>query len=1063
MYTANGGRRRRGNKADAADASGRVMMSSSSPRDGKSLAMESNDARDETITDSPVAPVAPSALLVGQAPMANKTSVRTTNPLLKGSLRPNKSYDHQAKALVSSSEAYIYFNQWKFHELHHKSTVTQLRRAFEQLLPRMVRDMETHNARVCAQLLGGRDYGGAAQVLRVLYHRFPLTMQWCLEASLEILRRQMDDRTGLLRFYEAALQVQRVDKMIILKEMWLFHVVHGEFYEAYYLYQDKIEQVKRLLVEFVAALLTCASFKMEEAEEDARLLANFGILCYWLLFIESKQLRDRFKREEIHFEDEDEENGDLDAMGGGEFGSSEDIELVIESKYSFKTPIGVHILYQHARNALKRAVALSPTSAVFLEYYVQLLVLVGDFQPACDYLESFYHMNPRDPHGPRMVRSKVECCLIRSSLMSLISSPSFSNATIQIQCMLKLRCTPGKSYLFRIQCYFCWWIEIDPSCSIPLEKLLGLSSAGAVSLFQLTKVLVKALDTCGSDLYVEQNPNLALTLWRHLAELLAAVDEDEFLMNQVEEGVTDPMQQETIADVGAQRGWWKGVYFARPYTMQEVVATATRDSVLMEVIIYRAVVSDRLFPGHQTMIEALRSAMNCSNVAFTQEHLRLFRSFFPSHSPLNTTPDNVRQPFSDTPFLHVTDEGRRYKAVPVYRGSSDTIRVIDRASIVKREASTELTEFKVSRSDIKNKVNQQFLDELYEVLKSEVGISSESDWRSRRKREADDRSTPGTPTRIPAFVGMVEDELYRNAKASVHHIYSAIHQKLRRSDLLIPTSKAVAHSVNFFRTRVDNHVELYGHSSLRLRYDEFIARYVRRRRAKGFFQVTKDAAKAALEEMKRVYPCADANFPPEDVVEETMRVKTAMFVRLRRLRLMELKKLLKHVLETIVFVDDKTFVDAVYTVCMQHGLFGILNRVDIARTLQCILPRHYYKVLQKLPPRMIRLLTSPTFRKDCNTSPAILNKLNKVHSSRTAEQVKVLLWVERYEALYGPILDSAEDSAEESHCDNSSSESSADDSSSSSDSSDDRDETRNKEHSDSGDFQPSSSESSNYL
>ncbi|KAI9907716.1 hypothetical protein PsorP6_003430 [Peronosclerospora sorghi] len=581
--------------------------------------------------------------------------------------------------------------------------------------------------------------------------------------------------------------------------------------------------------------------------------------------------------------------------------------LLIESKYSFKTPIGVHILYQHASNALKRAVALSPTSAMFLEYYVQFLVLVGDFQPACDYLESFYHMKPRDPHGPRMVRSKPEPC-----------------------------------------------------------------------------------------------------------------------------------------------------------TMQEVVATATRDSVLMEVIIYRAAVSDRLFPGHQPMIEALRSAMHCSNVAFTREHLRLFRSscaheltermldtvssFFPSHSALDTTPDNVRRPFSDMPFLHVTDEGRKYKAVPVYRGSSDTISVIDRASIVKREASREVTEFEMSRSDIKNKVNPHFLDELYEVLKSEVGLSSESDWRYRRKRKADDRSTLGTPTQIPAFfVGMVEDEFYQNAKASVHHIYSAIHEKLRRSNLLIPTSKAVAHSVNFFRTRVDNQ------SSCTVTVASCLGTTISLL-AKGFFQVTKDAAKAALEEMKRVYPCADANFPPQDVVEETMRVKTVMFVRLRRLRLMELKKLLEHVLETIVFVDDKTFVDAVYTVCMQHGLFGVLNRVDILR-VRCNVsyPDTSYKGLQKLPRRMIRLLTSPTFRKACNTSQAILNKLHKVHSARTAEQVKVLLWVERYKGLYGPILDGEEESAEESHGDNSSSESSADDSSSS-DSSDDRDERRNKEHSDSGDL-----------
>ena len=36
--------------------------------------------------------------------------------------------------------------------------------------------------------------------------------------------------------------------MSILKERWLFHVVHGEFYEAYHMYRDNIEPVNVQLV-----------------------------------------------------------------------------------------------------------------------------------------------------------------------------------------------------------------------------------------------------------------------------------------------------------------------------------------------------------------------------------------------------------------------------------------------------------------------------------------------------------------------------------------------------------------------------------------------------------------------------------------------------------------------------------------------------------------------------------------------------------------------------------------------------------------------------------------------
>ncbi|CAH0476842.1 unnamed protein product [Peronospora belbahrii] len=893
------------------------------------------------------------------------------NPLLKSTLPSNKSYDYQVKAMVTShnSTSYIYFDQWKC-KLNGKSTVTRLRLAFEELLPR---------------LLGARDYAGAAKVLGVMYHRFALTTAVCIEASLEILRRRSDYRNELLSFYEAALEVnsQHIDKMLILKEIWLFHVVHGEFYEAYHIYRDKIEQMK-------------------EAEEDARLLANFGILCYWLMFIESKELRERFGRKDVDEEVEDEY--ELGATVCNDSGASESIESVIESIYLLKTPIGAHILYQQASNSLRRAAALNPNSVMFVEYYVQLLVLVGDIQPACDYLEAFFHMNPDDPHGPKMLVGFLE---------------RYFPDSVDGQVAVLSR-----------------WMKNDPSCCQPLEKMLELSSAGAVSSFRLTKFLVEALDTCGSDLYVKQNPDMALALWRNLAELLVAIDEDEFLMDQIKGEAMDSSSQETIADVGMQHAWWKRVYLARPSTEQEVVALAERDSVFLEVSIYRAAVSHRLFPGQLLMTEALRSAMALPALTCSDPH-----SFFTSVT--STTPDVVAHtPFADMPFMLVVDvDDTKKQELPVFKGSSDTVHVMERRCVVEREAANEQANVVVTRTGDTSEVDERFLDELYEVLESEVGLSNMNDRRSPRKRKADAISTSTAPALIPGFVGMVEEEVYNNPQATVQHIYTAIYQKLRRSDMLVPTSKALAHCVDFFRSRLEKNIQTYGHGGLMMRYDDFVATYVRRQRAKGVFEVTKDTAKAAVEEMKRVLPSSHPHFPGVDVVEDAMRIKTAMFVRQRRLRLMDLKQMLKPILKKIVYVDEKAFVDAVYLVCSQNGLLGVVTRIDVARTLQNILPMHYYRVLQEIPSRSTRLLTSPEFRKDCNTLEEILKKLKTVNSPRTANEVKALLWIERYEALYGPIVDDDEESVEESDSDTSSNDSiSSSDISGSSTESDSRDD-----------------------
>ncbi|GMF09553.1 unnamed protein product [Phytophthora lilii] len=705
------------------------------------------------------------------------------------------------------------------------------------------------------------------------------------------------------------------------------------------------------------------------------------------MFIESRELREMLKGDEVDDEEEDE----METTLNENFDASGSIESVIESNYLFKTPIGVASLYQHANNSLRRAVALNPSSAMFVEHYVQLLVLVGDIQPACDYLEAFYNMNPGDPHGPRMPYSPGK--MKRSTRLY----DNTANLAI------------GR------------WMKNDPASSYPLEKMLEFSSAGAVSSFVLTKVLVEALDTCGSDSYVAENPEMALTLWRNLAELLTAMDEDEFMLDQA-----DRWDQETIADVGAQRLWWKRVYFARPNTADEVAAISKCDSTFMEVCIYRAAVADRLFPGHISIANALSSAMASSGMTFSREHLRLFKS---------PVLDSKRhRSFSGMAFMHVvvdTDDKDANRVLPIFKGSSDTLHVIDRKSVVEIEPPGDQATVVVTRTGEAEGVDPQFVEELYDALEFEVGSNNQ---RPHRKRKADAMLSSAEPIAIPAYITMVEEEVYNNPTAIVSHIYSALYQKLRRSDMLLPTSRTVTYCVNYFRARLKKNRELYGHSGLMMRYETFITMYVHRQRAKGVFEVTTNTVKAAIQEMKRVLPSPHPHFPDEELVKETMRTKLGILVRQRRLRLMEMKEMMKWLLKQLMYVDEKNFVEVVYSACMQNGLLGVVTRVDVARLLQNILPLHYYAVLQDMQPRHMKMLTSSRLRKLYNTPEEIYEKAMEYKSRPTIEEIKALLWVERYEALYGPIADFDEESDSES---DSSSESSSESSSSSdSDSSD---------------------------
>lgn len=171
------------------------------------------------------------------------------------------------------------------------------------------------------------------------------------------------------------------------------------------------------------------------------------------------------------------------------------------------------------------------------------------------------------------------------------------------------------------------WLKNDPTSSFALEKLMELASAGAIAAIDLVYALMEAVDTCGSDLYLSKAPTVSVSLWRHLAQLLAAMKEDASIQEDRERGLTAAL--EDLGKVGTTRAWWKRVYFARPADTQEIAALVKSDDTgsVTEALVYRAAVAYELFGVVTPIVRALCSVAQASSstLMLKPEHLRTFK------------------------------------------------------------------------------------------------------------------------------------------------------------------------------------------------------------------------------------------------------------------------------------------------------------------------------------------------------------------------------------------------------------------------------------------------------
>lgn len=175
----------------------------------------------------------------------------------------------------------------------------------------------------------------------------------------------------------------------------------------------------------------------------------------------------------------------------------------------------------------------------------------------------------------------------------------------------------------------------DPAALFPLERLMDLYGAGSVSTNVVVEAIANSLDTCGGDLYLAQNPAVCVTLWKHFAETIVAMDEEELMRayDEEEDGADGndsrkPLSRDGfLADFGARHQWWKRVYFAKPAKVDDVASMTVAHPDLLDVWIFRAAVADRVFPEYSPSTEVLRQAVKLPVDAVKSSHVRLFRRY----------------------------------------------------------------------------------------------------------------------------------------------------------------------------------------------------------------------------------------------------------------------------------------------------------------------------------------------------------------------------------------------------------------------------------------------------
>ncbi|TMW64037.1 hypothetical protein Poli38472_014154 [Pythium oligandrum] len=843
----------------------------------------------------------------------------STSPLLVGVPPPPQTSDPQLHALLNG--VYSRFGQWKVSgDITTRSVVRWLRTALEHLLD---------------QLLGARDYAGAAQVLSVVYHRFTLIPSRCIQASLEILRRKPGQhKDELLQFYQTALQSKGLDELMVKKEILMLHIASGDYYDAYHFFKAEVQQLS--------------------IQQDAHLLGVFGMLCYWLIFIESDELREKFvfdqspQDDDDDFRDDDEYGGSLrprKRKRGEKSSGPQGPHEILRTRFSFKTPIGVHILYQDSIGAFNRAVSLCPESAVFLEYYIQLLTMVGEVGRACDHLENFYHSNPSNPHAARMLTQFLE----RHFPLS-ISNQATAYAR---------------------------WVENDPMCRLALEKVLDFGETHVIPASTFVHVLASVLDHHGSDVQLAQSRQITCRLWKQFAQAIVACetgDEAQFAM---------------IEDVRLSRLWWCEAFFCRPRSAAAVEAIANKYPEMIEALVFKAVCGYRLFGTRGAGVaKALKEAK------LEEIHTKLIKSHIPESMPISGNMAELQVPsHRDTPDW-----------VSVH------IPVMNRSVINKHTSHAQPPKIMVTRRDGEAQVDLQLIAALEEAVASELGESSQHLNGATRKRSftqmQDIRDEQEERAAVPIFVSVLEELIFmskgwQSKVFSFRHIQTQLQLRLRGVNAVMPSLLEVRAVIRYFQDRWTMNEALYGFPGLLHRYDSFLARFIRQHAKDTNFwrtNLTAPYVTEAMRQMKLHVSRSQTFFPRRDHVEIVLRVKAASCARTRRLLLREYMLAMRDLAYHVDFVTTEDLVATAASLAKMKGHFDFLSTEDLTRWAETVLVRRYSAVVAHLGFKHREFLLGKEMENSSDDPNILLRAIKRrFHITKaTLNQMKAFVWVRQW-------------------------------------------------------------------